>query len=145
MKATPYNLVNGFLYKMGLDDILRWCVLEHERENIIYEADYAPTGGHFQADTTAKKIQQSGLWWPTLYKDCKKLVSQCDRCQQLGRPLPSIEMPLISVNLSLTFEIWAIPHTSIKNRCKVHNNCNRICNQVGRSRTCRHMFQWDSC
>ena len=26
----------------------------------------------------------------------------------MGRPLPSIEMPLISVNPSLTFEIWAI-------------------------------------
>ena len=35
-------------------------------------------------------------------------MSQCDRCQQLGRPLPSTEIPLISVNPSLTFEIWAI-------------------------------------
>ena len=30
MKAAPYSLINGFLYKMGLDDILRRCVLEHE-------------------------------------------------------------------------------------------------------------------
>ena len=57
MKATPYSLINGFLYKMGLDDILRRCVLEHERDNIMYEAHYGPTGGHFQVDTTTKKIQ----------------------------------------------------------------------------------------
>ena len=81
MKATPYSLINGFLYKMGLDGILRRCVLEHERENIMSEAHYGPAGGHFQADTTAKKIQQSGLWWPTLHKDCKNFVTQCDRCQ----------------------------------------------------------------
>ena len=62
----------------------------------------------FQVDTTAKKIQQSGLWWLTLHKDCKTFVSQCDRCQRLGQPLHSTEMPLISVNLSLTFEIWSI-------------------------------------
>ena len=93
---------------MGLDDILRRCVLEHERDNFMYEAYYGPMGRHFQADTTAKKIQQSGLWWPTLYKDCKKFVSQCDRCQRLGRPLPSTEIPLIAVNPILTFEIWAI-------------------------------------
>ena len=31
MKAAPYSLINGFLYKMGLDDILRRCVLDHER------------------------------------------------------------------------------------------------------------------
>ena len=73
MKAAPYSLINGFLYKMGLDDILRRCVLEHERNNIMHEAHYGPTRGHFQADTIAKKIQQSGLWWPTLYKDAKIL------------------------------------------------------------------------
>ena len=57
MKATPYSLINGFLYKMGLDDILRRCVLEHERNNIMYEAHYGPAGGHFQVDTTTRKIQ----------------------------------------------------------------------------------------
>ena len=30
MKAAPYSLINGFLYKMGLDDILGRCALEHE-------------------------------------------------------------------------------------------------------------------
>ena len=43
MKAAPYSLINGFLYKMGLDDILRRCVLEHEINNIMYEAHYGPT------------------------------------------------------------------------------------------------------
>ena len=73
MKAAPYILINGFLYKMGLDDILRRCVLKHERDQIMHEAHYGFAGGHFQADTTATKIQQSGLWWSTLYKDCKNL------------------------------------------------------------------------
>ena len=57
MKATPFTLINGFLYKMGLDEVLRQCVLNHERENIMHEAHYGPAGGHFQLDTTAKKIQ----------------------------------------------------------------------------------------
>ena len=55
MKAAPYTLINGFLYKMGFDELLRQCVLEHERENIMHEAHYGPGGGHFQLDTTAKK------------------------------------------------------------------------------------------
>ena len=57
MKAAPYSIINGFLHKMGLDDILRRCILEHERDNIMYEAHYGMVGEHFQADTTAKKIQ----------------------------------------------------------------------------------------
>ena len=31
-----------------------------------------------------------------------------DKCQRLGRPLKQNEMPLISINTSPTFEIWAI-------------------------------------
>ena len=59
-KAAPYRLINGFLYKMGLDDILRRCVLEHERNNIMHEAHYGPARGHFQANTTAKKSNNQG-------------------------------------------------------------------------------------
>ena len=57
VKATPYTLINEFLYKMGLDEVLHRCVFEHERENIMHEAHYGPAGGHFQSETTAKKIQ----------------------------------------------------------------------------------------
>ena len=69
MKDAPYSLINGFLYKMGLDNILKRCVLDHERDQIMHEAHYGPAGGHFQADTTTRKIQQLGLWWPTIHKD----------------------------------------------------------------------------
>ena len=58
MKATPYSLINRFLYKMGLDDILKRCILEHEINNVMHEAHYGLAGGHFQEDITVKKIQQ---------------------------------------------------------------------------------------
>ena len=35
IKVAPYTLINGYLYKIGLDDILRRCALEHERKCII--------------------------------------------------------------------------------------------------------------
>ena len=40
MKAAPYSIINGFLYKMGLDDILRRSVVEHEQDHIMHEAHY---------------------------------------------------------------------------------------------------------
>ena len=61
MKDAPYSLINGFLYKIGLDEVLHRCVLEHERESIMHEAHYGRAGGNFHSDTTAKKIQQSRL------------------------------------------------------------------------------------
>ena len=57
MKVAPYTLINRFLYKMGLDEVLCRCVLEHERENIMHEEHYGLARRHFQSNKTAKKIQ----------------------------------------------------------------------------------------
>ena len=46
MKAAPYRIISRFLYKLGLDEVLHRCVLEHEREIIMHE-HYGPAGGHF--------------------------------------------------------------------------------------------------
>lgn len=53
-------------------------------------------------------ILQDGSWWPTLNKDYKTQLKKCDKCQRLDRPLKQHELPLMSINLSMTFEIWAI-------------------------------------
>ena len=91
------------MYKLGLDDILRRCALEHERQDIIQEAHSGAIASHFSVETTIKKILQAGLWWPSINKDCKGRISQCDACQKLGQPLPKNEMPLLPINPSLAF------------------------------------------
>ncbi|KAH9292903.1 hypothetical protein KI387_041911, partial [Taxus chinensis] len=35
--TTPFMLICGELYKLDRDEVLRRCVLEHERKNIIEE------------------------------------------------------------------------------------------------------------
>jgi hypothetical protein len=47
LREAPFTVINGYLYKMGPNDDLRRCSLEHEREYIINEAHAGPTGGHF--------------------------------------------------------------------------------------------------
>jgi hypothetical protein len=68
LEETPFTIINGYLYKMGPNYILRRCALEHERQDIIKEAHAGLVGGHFQADTTTQKILQEGLWWMNLHK-----------------------------------------------------------------------------
>ena len=104
IKATPFTLINGNLYKLGLDDVLHQSALEHERCDIIQEAHSGTAGGHFSVDITIKKILQFGLWWPSINKDYKNKISQCDACQRIGRPLQKNEMPLLPIIPSLTFE-----------------------------------------
>ena len=40
MKDAPYTIVNRFLYKLGLDEVLCRCILDHERESIMNEAHF---------------------------------------------------------------------------------------------------------
>jgi transposase InsO family protein len=65
-------------------------------------------GGHFQADTTARKILQAGLWWSTCTKTVGNRLKNVIVVQRMGRPLWKNEIPLQSVNSNLPFEIWAI-------------------------------------
>ena len=104
IKVAPFTLINGNLYKLGLEDILRQCALEHERHDIIQEVHSGAVGGHFLVDITIKKILQFGLWWPSINKYCKYKITQCDACQRIGRPLQKNEMPLLPISPSLTFE-----------------------------------------
>jgi len=51
IKAPPFTIINGSLYKLGLDNALCRCVLEHERHDIIEETHSGSAGRHFQVDT----------------------------------------------------------------------------------------------
>ena len=55
------------------------CVREDEFI-LIDEAHSGIAGGHFVAKTTARKVLQVGLWWPTLFSDVVEFVKRCDPC-----------------------------------------------------------------
>jgi hypothetical protein len=87
MKVSPFTLMNGYLYKLGPNDILICLSLEHERETIIEEAHFGPIGGYFHVETTIRKILQVGVWWPKLHKDCRTKIKKCHKCQRMVQPL----------------------------------------------------------
>ncbi|GJW96866.1 reverse transcriptase domain-containing protein [Tanacetum coccineum] len=52
-----------------------------------------PTGGHYNANYTAKKVFDLGFYWPTIYRDAHDLVTRCDTCQRQGKISQRDEMP----------------------------------------------------
>ncbi|XP_058784125.1 uncharacterized protein LOC131658893 [Vicia villosa] len=72
------------LYKKGLDGLIRRCVPEEEQRDVLKACHDSEYGGHFSGDRTAAKVLQSGLYWPTLFKDAQSIVKECDRCQRTG-------------------------------------------------------------
>lgn len=94
LKSKTFQLINGLLYKMGPDQILRRCVMEEEIPNVLKEAHDGLAGGRMGPDATARKVLLVGLWWPTLHIDAREWVVGCDTCQRAGRPIKSYFMPL---------------------------------------------------
>nr|GFA69114.1 reverse transcriptase domain-containing protein [Tanacetum cinerariifolium] len=68
-------------------------VASQEAIDILKACHSGPTGGHYGANYTAKKVFDSGFYWPTIYKDAFELVKDCDSCQRQGKISQKDEMP----------------------------------------------------
>ena len=53
-----------------------------------------PCGGHFATKRTTFKILTTGYCWPTPHKDEVNYTRKCDKCQTIGQPARTDEMPL---------------------------------------------------
>nr|GFA40311.1 reverse transcriptase domain-containing protein [Tanacetum cinerariifolium] len=61
------------------------CVAGQEAIDILKACHSGPTGGHCGANYTAKKVFDSGCYWPIIYTDAFELVKHCNSCQRQGK------------------------------------------------------------
>nr|GFA18364.1 reverse transcriptase domain-containing protein [Tanacetum cinerariifolium] len=52
--------------------------------DILNACHSGPTGGHYGANYTVKKVFDSGFYWPSIYKDAFELVKRYDSSQRQG-------------------------------------------------------------
>nr|GEZ63729.1 hypothetical protein [Tanacetum cinerariifolium] len=90
------------------DQIIRRCMAGKEAIDILNACHSGPTGGHYRANYTAKKVFDSGFYWPTIYKDEFELVKHCDSCQRQGKISQKDEMPQNSIQVCKIFDVWGI-------------------------------------
>nr|GEZ87005.1 reverse transcriptase domain-containing protein [Tanacetum cinerariifolium] len=76
--------------------------------DILNACHSGPTGGHYGANYTAKKVFDSGFYWPTIYKDAFELVKRCDSCQRQGKISQKDEMLQNSIQIYEIFDVWGI-------------------------------------
>ncbi|GJU64895.1 reverse transcriptase domain-containing protein [Tanacetum coccineum] len=86
-----------FLFKICADQVIRRCVSGQEALDILKACHSGPTGGHYGANYTARKVFDSGFYWPTIYKDAHDFVTRCDICQRQGKITQRDEMPQNSI------------------------------------------------
>nr|GEZ80404.1 reverse transcriptase domain-containing protein [Tanacetum cinerariifolium] len=94
-----------YLFKTCADQVIRRCVAGQEAVDILTACHSGPTGGHYGANYTAKKVFDSGFYWPTIYEDAFELVRNCDSCQRQGNFLQKDEMSQNAIQTSGQVEV----------------------------------------
>ncbi|GKB40844.1 reverse transcriptase domain-containing protein, partial [Tanacetum coccineum] len=97
-----------YLFRIGADQVIRRCVYGQEAVDILTACHNGPTGGHHGANYTAKKVFDSGFYWPTIYRDAHDMVKSCDSCQRQGKISQKDKMPQNAIQVCEIFDVWGI-------------------------------------
>ncbi|GKB21316.1 reverse transcriptase domain-containing protein [Tanacetum coccineum] len=97
-----------YLFKVCSDGMIRRCVSGPETRTILDQCHHGPTGGHYGPNVTAKKVLDSGFYWPTIIKEAHTLVRLCEACQKTGNISKRDEMPLNNIQVCEIFDVWGI-------------------------------------
>ncbi|GJV39423.1 reverse transcriptase domain-containing protein [Tanacetum coccineum] len=98
------------LFMICVDQVLGVCVLGQEAFTFSKLATVDHRGNttvqflHY----TAKKVFDSGFYWPIIYKDAHDFVTQCDIYQRQGKISQRDEMPQNSIQVYEIFDMWGI-------------------------------------
>nr|GEY85327.1 reverse transcriptase domain-containing protein [Tanacetum cinerariifolium] len=84
------------------------CASGQEAVDILKACHSEPTRGHHGPNYTARKVFDSGFYWPTIYRDAQNLVKNCDVCQRQGKISQRDEMPQNFIQVCEIFDIWGI-------------------------------------
>jgi len=74
-KSTPLTWIEGNLFKLGPDQILRRCAREEKVFDTLLTCHNGHCGGHFVAKRKTFKVLQEGYYWPTLHQEVKRYTS----------------------------------------------------------------------
>nr|GEZ43728.1 reverse transcriptase domain-containing protein [Tanacetum cinerariifolium] len=105
--------VGNFMIK-GMSSQQKRKFFKDEAVEIIKACHYRPTGGYHGPNYTAKKVFDSGFYWPTIYRDAQDLVKNCDICQRQGKILQRDEMPHNSIQVCKIFGQVEVSNRGLK-------------------------------
>nr|GEU98807.1 transposon Ty3-I Gag-Pol polyprotein [Tanacetum cinerariifolium] len=106
--ARHYFWDDLYLFRTCAGQIIRRCVAGREAIDILNACYSGPTGGHYGANYTAKKVFDLDFYWPSIYKDAFKLVKRCDSCQRQGKASQKDEIPQNFIQICEIFDVWGI-------------------------------------
>ncbi|GJU95309.1 reverse transcriptase domain-containing protein [Tanacetum coccineum] len=109
-----YFWEDPFLFKICADQVIRRCVFGKEAHDILMACHDGPTGGHHGANYTARKVFDSGFFWPTIAWMPMSCVKKLQLCQP--KALPTNDARVVCKFLKSLFARFGAPRAIISDR-----------------------------
>ncbi|GKA57387.1 hypothetical protein Tco_0756575 [Tanacetum coccineum] len=97
-----------FLFKTCADQIIRRCVDGKEAFEILKACHNGPTGGHYGANFTAKKIFDAGFFWRTFIRMPIEFSKTVMLVKNKAKSSQRDEMPQNAIQVVRDFRLWGI-------------------------------------
>ncbi|GJV77744.1 reverse transcriptase domain-containing protein [Tanacetum coccineum] len=108
IKSRQYAVIGGVLYRKSFLEPWLRCVGPLQAEYVIREIHEGSCNMHFGPRTVVAKAIRSGYYWPTMHKDARNIIRQCNDCQ-VHRPVPkNPQQKLTPITSPWPFYKWGI-------------------------------------
>ncbi|GJR33277.1 reverse transcriptase domain-containing protein [Tanacetum coccineum] len=82
IRASPYKLIKGSLYKKSLLTPWLRCISPTHADNIVKEIHEGSCGFNTKPRSVVVKVMKQGYYWPLIYKDAAKIIQDRTQCQE---------------------------------------------------------------
>ncbi|XP_057760925.1 uncharacterized protein LOC130981349 [Arachis stenosperma] len=107
-EAAKYAVIQGQLFKKGLNQPLLKCLHPDQTDYVLREVHEACCGHHIGGKALARKLIRDGYYWPSMMADSKEFVKKCVKCQENANfhRAPASELSLLTS--SRPFSQWGV-------------------------------------
>nr|GEX72329.1 reverse transcriptase domain-containing protein [Tanacetum cinerariifolium] len=86
LKSRRYTVINGVLYKKSFFEPWLRCVVPLQANYVMREIHEGSRSMHVGPMFMVAKALRTGYYWPTMHKDARKEIRECQDCQ-VHRPV----------------------------------------------------------
>nr|XP_025702600.1 uncharacterized protein LOC112803314 [Arachis hypogaea] len=107
-EAAKYAVIQGQLFKKGLNQPLLKCLHPDQTDYVLREVHEGCCGHHIGGKALARKLIRAGYYWPSMMADSKEFVRRCVKCQENTNfhRAPASELSLLTS--SRPFSQWGV-------------------------------------
>ena len=133
--SANYSWIDGNLFCIGPDLIMRRCVQEDEMFNALKACHTKPCGGNFTYKRTTHKVLHTWYYWPMLFIDAKKFCFKMWRLSVDGEANSCRWDASLNIDINITLGEMGIrffgTHISHVQEEEIHFDLHWLCDEMG--------------